>query len=70
MSVRHGREALIDPKQMPAASPPATAVVERLADAASQRLGIPGSLARRLAEDFLAGPHQVSEERFLSWIGA
>ena len=70
MSVRHGSEALIDPKQMPVRSRPATAVVERLADAASQRLGIPGSLARRLAEDFLASPYQVTEERFLSWIGA
>ena len=70
MSVRHGGEAPIDPKQMPVRSEPATAVVERLADAASQRLGIPASLARRLAEDFLAGPDRINEERFLSWIGA
>ena len=68
MSVRHGREALIDPKQMPV-SRPAAAVVERLAGAASQRLGIPGPLARRLAQDYLDGTGEVDEERFLRWIG-
>lgn len=69
MSVRHSSRSLIDPKQMPVRSGPATAVVERLADAASQRLGIPGPRARRLAEDFLADRHPVSEESFLRWIG-
>ena len=67
MSVRHGSQALIDPKQMPV-SRPAAAVVERLADAASQRLGIPGPLARRLAQDYLDATDRISEERFLRWI--
>jgi len=67
MSVRHGSQALIDPKQMPV-SRPAAVVVERLADAACERLGISGPLARRLAQDYLDATDQVSEERFLRWI--
>ena len=68
MSVRHGSQALIDPKQMPV-SRPDPAVVERLAEAACQRLGIAGPLARRLAQDYLDATDQANEERFLRWIG-
>jgi hypothetical protein len=66
MSVPHGPDALVDPKQTGA---PRKSAADRLAEAASESLGIPRRHAHRLAETYLRGSTESNEGRFLRWIG-
>jgi hypothetical protein len=66
MSVAHGPYALVDPRQ---AGLRRKDPADRLAEAASESLGIPRRHARRLAETYLTRSAELNEGRFLRWIG-
>jgi hypothetical protein len=70
MSVRHGYQALIDPKQLSTQPRVPGGSIGRLAAAASESLGIPSATAHRLAEQYLALGRIPGESSFLRWIGA
>jgi hypothetical protein len=70
MSVRHGSEALIDPKQLSTQPRPRHGSSERLAAAASECLGVPAATAQRLAEEYVESGNMPDERTFLRWIGA
>jgi hypothetical protein len=66
MSVRTGPTALIDPKQLPTLS--RVPFEERIAQAASETLGLSRSAARLLAEHYLDLAISPSNGGFLQWI--
>jgi hypothetical protein len=65
MSVRTGPTASIDPKQLPTLGIP---LEERIAQAASETLGLSRSVALLLAEQYLDLATSPSSEGFLQWI--
>ena len=66
MSVRTGSTALLDPKQLPTIRE--APVSERIAQAASETLGLNGSVARLLARQYLDLVSAPTENGFLHWL--
>jgi hypothetical protein len=66
MSVRSRPIALVDPKQLPTTR--GAPFDERIAQAASEALGLSRARARLLAEHYLDQANSPSKSGFLHWI--